>query len=63
MQPVATRTVARIASVISEGRIHFDWVAAMIPRMTVFFVFITVSFFLLVVWVPRTAQAEALRSA
>ena len=37
--------VARIANVISAGRIHLDCVTAMIPLMTVVFIFITVSFF------------------
>ena len=34
--------VARIASVISAGRIHLECVTAMIPLMTVVFIFITV---------------------
>jgi hypothetical protein len=40
--------VARIAKVISAGRSHFDCVTAMIALMTVFIIFITLSFFLLV---------------
>ena len=56
--------VARIASVSSEGRSHFDWVPAITPLRNVFFIFITWSFFLLVeLLLPRTAQPEALRRA
>ena len=44
-QPVTTRTVARIANVMSAGLIHFDCVTAMITLMSVLFIFITLFFF------------------
>lgn len=46
-QPVTT-TVASIATVKSAGRIHFDCVAAVITLMILFFIFITLPFFVVV---------------
>ena len=45
LQPVTTRTAMRIANVISADRIHFDRVTVMITLMTVFLIFMTLSFF------------------
>jgi hypothetical protein len=45
-QPVTSKRVERIASVISAGRIHVDCVPAMITLLTVFFVFITLFYLL-----------------
>ena len=46
-QPVTPRRVTTSANVINAGRIHFDCVTAMIPLMSVLFIFITVFFILL----------------
>ena len=43
-QPVTTSTVARIANVITAGRVHFDCATAMVTRSNAFVGFITLSF-------------------
>ena len=54
-QPVAPRRTATSANDINAGRIHFDCGTAMITRMTLLFIFITVSF-LCLVWFVVSAN-------